>query len=118
MGRLVIDRGKARVSNEALELLRAELQEQLGDEHQIEIDSWRGVRELREGQEFIPVVELFLTGIAATSGVVSAVAAAARTWRRREKAPPRKVTRTQLWHFDKDGHPRLGWIEETEEGED
>jgi hypothetical protein len=34
---------------------------------------------------------------------------------RKNAAPPRKVTRTQLWTFDGPGFSRRAWIEETEE---
>ncbi len=118
VGRLVIERGQAPASDEALEFLRGFLQAELGDEHTVEIGSWRGVRELRESQQIVPVVELFLDGIAATAAVVSAVAVGVRTWRRQPKVPPRKLSRTQLWTFDKDGRALRAWIEETEETEE
>lgn len=118
MGRLVIEHGRAPASDEALQLLREALQDALGGKHTVEVGNWRGTRELREAPQAFPVIELFLDGIEATAALVAAVAAGVATWRRKPKAPPRRVSRTQLWAFDKDGSPRRAWIEETEETQD
>jgi hypothetical protein len=73
-------------------------------------------QEAAEPQLFI---DLFLdVGKAlAAAGVLAGVKAGVKRWRAGGKAPPRRIIRTQAWHFHENGTPRRAWIEEAEEPE-
>lgn len=50
-----------------------------------------------------------------TGVLIASAHGAGRSRCRKNAAPPRKVTRTQLWTFDGPGFSRRAWIEESEE---
>jgi hypothetical protein len=76
--------------------------------------TWRGARGQHRGpyeeREAGPVegyVHLVLVGIGTTAQVMSAIAA----WRRRGKAPPRKLVRVVVQEEDEEGHRHTVWVE-------